>query len=118
MISLLLLHDQYCDVLLNQTGIIEVLAETTKEYDRGEKFLRYQHWNPTLTDYLPVSQTQPVVEHFVRQANGGWSYRVYRELTEHLTIQSIACTLHLAEVYDRIEFPMESTESVIAPRAA
>jgi hypothetical protein len=47
-------------------------------FDHGEKFLRDQHWNPTLTD---------------------------------------ACTLHLAEVYDRIEFPVEHSEPVIEPIA-
>jgi len=98
--------------------VIEVLPPSTEAFDRGEKFLRYQHWNPTFSDYLLVSQTQPVVEHFVRQTSGGWSYNVYRELTEHLTIQSIACTLYLAEVYDRIKFPMENSEPVIEPRAA
>lgn len=103
-------HDEHHDVLINPTAVIEVLSPSTEAFDRGEKFLRYQHWNPTLSDYLLVSQNQPVIEHFVRQASGGWSYHVYRERIESLTIQSIACTLHLAEVYDRIEFSAETPD--------
>src|SRR5262245_24970651 len=65
-------HDAYKDVILNPTAIVEVLSTSTEAFDRGEKFTRYQTWNPTLTDYLLVSQDQPQVEHFHRQADGSW----------------------------------------------
>ncbi len=103
-------HDEHRAVLLNPTVIIEVLSETTKDYDRGEKFERYRTWLPTLAEYVIVHQTQPRIEYFVCQTDGGWSYPVHRELIENLMIQSIACTLHLAEVYDRIEFSVENSE--------
>ncbi|MBK8315022.1 MAG: Uma2 family endonuclease [Acidobacteria bacterium] len=104
-------HDDHRDVLINPTVVIEVLSPATEAFDRGEKFLRYQTWNPTLTDYLLVSQARPVIEHFSRQQAGGWSYHVCQELSASLTIQSIGCTLSLAEVYDRIVFQTESSES-------
>src|SRR2546423_6692443 len=70
-------HDEHTDVVLNPTVIIEVLSESTESFDRGEKFKRYQLWNLTLTDYLLVAQTRPVIEHFIRQADGSWSYYLY-----------------------------------------
>ncbi|MDQ3010423.1 MAG: Uma2 family endonuclease [Acidobacteriota bacterium] len=103
-------HDEHQDVLINPAVVIEVLSPSTEAFDRGEKFLRYQSWNPTLTDYLLVSQPRPAIEHYQRQPQGGWSYHVYSQLTDSPTIQSIACTLRLAEVYDRIEFPVENIE--------
>jgi len=103
-------HDEHRDVILNPTVIIEVLSESTEAFDRGEKFLRYQTWNPTLTDYLLVSQTSPIIEHYVRQADGGWSYYIYQGLEQSLSITSIDCTLRLAEVYDRVVFPEEPAE--------
>lgn len=66
--------------------------------------MRYQIWNPTLTDYVLVSQARPVIEHFSRQQDGGWSYHVCQELNGSLTIKFIGCTLSLAEVYDRLDF--------------
>lgn len=103
-------HDDHRDVLVEPTVVIEVLSPSTEAFDRGEKFLRYQNWNPTLTDYLLVSQSQPLIEQFVRQAADGWSYYIYQELSASLTIQSIACTLRLVEVYDRLEFPADDAE--------
>lgn len=97
-------HDQYHDVLINPAMVIEVLSPATEAFDRGEKFLHYQTWNPTLTDYVLVSQARPVVEHYSRRQDGGWSYHVCQELNGSLTIHSIGCTLILAEVYDRLDF--------------
>ena len=97
-------HDTLADVVLNPKVIIEVLSESTEAFDRGGKFRRFQRWNPTLTDYLLVSQDQPLVEHFTRQPDGTWSYRLTMGLDSSVVITSISCTLKLAEVYERITF--------------
>jgi len=57
--------------LINPEAIFEVLSQTTESYDRGEKFASYRTL-PGLTDYVLLSQTKVLVEHFVRQADGGW----------------------------------------------
>jgi Uma2 family endonuclease len=96
-------HDQRRDVLVNPSVIIEVLSDSTEAFDRGAKFLRYQNWNPTLTDYLLISQARPVIDHFVRQG-GAWIYTIYQGLEQRVHITSVDCMLHLSEVYERIEF--------------
>ena len=103
-------HDQRKDVLVNPRLIIEVLSPTTADFDRGEKFQRYQTWNPTMTDYVLVSQDQPLVEHFVRLETGEWRYVRVNEMSGALYIASINCTLPLTEIYDRVSFPAD-TES-------
>jgi Uma2 family endonuclease len=100
-------HDTYTDVVLNPTAIVEVLSPSTEAFDRGEKFTRYQTWNPTLTDYVLVSQDQPQVEHYHREINGTWTYQRYTGLDAGVTIPSIECVLKLADVYDRIKFAVE-----------
>ena len=97
-------HDAHRDVVLNPTVLVEVLSPATEAFDRGEKFRRYQTWKPTLSDYLLVSQDRPQVEHYVRQADGTWSYRRHTGLDACVEITSISCTLRLAEVYDRVTF--------------
>ncbi len=57
-------------MLLNPTVIIEVLSPSTEGFDRGEKFQRYRHWLPTLTDYVLVAQHQPAG----RLRGWGWSW--------------------------------------------
>jgi Uma2 family endonuclease len=99
-------HDAHQDVLLNPTILIEVLSPSTEAFDRGEKFWRYRSYLPALTDYLVVSQNRPYIEHFSRQDNGQWVIAAsVGELAESLTIASIACTLRLSDVYDRVVFP-------------
>jgi Uma2 family endonuclease len=97
-------HDEHEDVVLNPTVIVEVLSPSTGAFDHGDKKNRYQTWNPTLTDYLLVAQDQPLVEHYHRQADRGWSFQTYTGLDASVTLASIQCTLRLADVYDRIRF--------------
>jgi hypothetical protein len=54
-----------------------------------------------------VSQDKPQIEHFSREADGGWSYRRYSGLESVVVIDSIGCTLRLADVYDRVDFGKE-----------
>lgn len=97
--------DAHKDVLLNPSAILEVLSPTTEAFDRGEKFTRFQTWNETLNDYVLVSQDRPQVEHFRRQADGGWSYHLYTGLDAVVPIENIRCTLNLVDVYRRVSFP-------------
>lgn len=103
-------YDEHRHVVTNPSVIIEVLSDSTEAFDRGEKFLRYQNWNPSLTDYILVSQGAPIVEHYGRQPDGSWSYHVYQGLEHNILIKSIGCTLRVAEVYDRVVFPVDLGE--------
>lgn len=104
-------HDEHRDVLLNPTIIMEVLSPATETFDRGEKWVRYQTWLPSLTDYLLVSQAKPLIEHYRRQPDRAWLYSLVSGLEGSVSLASIGCTLRLAAVYDRIVFPAEPLES-------
>ena len=95
---------EFRDVVLNPSVIIEVLSDSTEQFDRSEKFHRYQLWNPTLTDYILVSQDKPLIEHYIRQSDGSWKYLFYRGLDSEFAIESINSRLKLADVFYRIGF--------------
>ena len=97
-------HDKKKDIILNPKVIIEVLSDSTGNFDRGDKFTRLRMFNETLTDYLLVSQDKPQIEHFVRQEDNNWKIFTYIGLDKVCPIESIECELKLAEVYDRIKF--------------
>jgi Uma2 family endonuclease len=63
------------DVLRNPKVIVEVLSKSSETYDRGEKWAAYQRLG-SLTDYLLVAQGSAKVEHFRRDADGSWRYRL------------------------------------------
>jgi len=98
-------HDQHRDVLLNPRVIIEVLSSTTEAFDRGQKFLRYRTWLSSLTDYVLVSQNQPLIEPFSRREDREWGIvPPAGDLQGSIAIPSIGCVLPLAEVYDGVAF--------------
>jgi len=99
--------DEHSDIIMNPTAIVEVLSTSTEAFDRGEKFQRYRAWNAALQDYILVSQTKPLVEHFHRNPAGGWDMQEAIGLDAKVIIPSIACTLLMADIYDRITFPEE-----------
>jgi Uma2 family endonuclease len=101
--------DQHRDVLLNPTVVIEVLSPSTEAFDRGEKWVGYQTWLPQLSDYVLVSQTAPRIDHY-RRRGGDWIYTLADGLERSLRLDSIDCELLLADVYDRIVFPVESED--------
>ncbi len=97
-------HDEHKDIILNPKVIIEVLSESTELFDRNTKFIRYSKFNPTLTDYILVSQDKPMIEHFVRQDDESWKIYTYFGLKATSTIESIGCKLKLSDIYDRVKF--------------
>ena len=102
--------DNRTDTITNPIVIIEVLSESTEQFDRGEKFLRYGNWNPNLTDYMLVSQDKPLIEHYIRQTDGGWTLYRYSGSDADFTIETINCRFKLADIFDRVEFPPEIDE--------
>ena len=96
-------HDDRRDVILNPDLIIEVLSPSTEAFDRGAKFQAYQTLE-SLKEYVLVAQDKPVIEQFVRRADGKWDYAVFHGLEASLSLPSIECTLNLSAVYARVEF--------------
>ncbi len=103
-------HDEFRDVVLNPQVIIEVLSDSTETFDRSEKFHRYQLWNPTLTDYILVSQDKPLVENFIRQTDESWKYFIHEGMEKEFFIESINCQLKVKDIFHRIEFENQSAD--------
>jgi Uma2 family endonuclease len=68
-------HGEPADVLANPSIVVEVLSPSTEAYDRGGKWEAYQRI-PSLTDYVLVAQGTAILEHFAREADGAWRYRL------------------------------------------
>lgn len=93
--------DDHRDTLTNPTLIIEVLSESTKDYDRGGKFAHYRTL-ASLREYLLFDQAVAHAEHFARQPGDRWLLSETVSLADTLTLASIGADLKLAEVYDGV----------------
>jgi Uma2 family endonuclease len=94
--------DDRKDTLLNPLVIIEVLSESTRDYDRGRKFQHYRAL-PFLKEYLTIAQDEVHVEHWLRP-EGDWRLKEFSDLAQTACLDSIDCTLPLAEIYHKIDW--------------
>ena len=95
--------DEYRDILLNPTLIIEVLSPSTEADDRGKKFQRYREI-PSLQEYILTAQDNPRVERFARQHNNLWQLSEARGQDGVLNLRVIGCRLALSDVYEQVRF--------------
>jgi len=92
------------DTLLNPILVLEVLSPSTEAYDRGFKFAQYRMIE-SLQEYALVSQTEPRVEVFRRQPSGDWLFSKSVGLESAIRFDSVACSIPLAEIYNKLTFP-------------
>jgi len=91
------------DTIVNPVLIIEVLSESTQEYDRGLKFKAYQNI-PSLKEYILIDQYSCCVEHFFKDAAGGWLSEKYDKPEDTLKLRSVDAELSLRAIYHRVKF--------------
>ncbi len=100
--------DKAKDTLVNPTLIVEVLSETTKDYDRGEKFEHYRTV-PSFVEYVLIAQDRRHIENFIRQPDKRWLFSETNRMEDTVELSSIGCSLSLVEVYDKIGMSPEGT---------
>ena len=103
------------DTLLNPQLVVEVLSLKTEAFDRGQKFAHYRSI-PSLLEYVLVSQREPLVERFTRQADGSWNLVVFSGLDATVYFESVDAVVPLAEIYENVEFgPEPGAEGAATP---
>jgi len=98
-----ILADTHGDVLTNPVLIVEVLSDSTEDYDRGKKFHQYMRI-PSLQEYLTVSQTDKLIDQRIRQPDNSWLIRELVPASGNVPIQCLGVELDFADVYDKVEF--------------
>ena len=92
------------DMVLNPILIVEVLSDSTQDYDRGRKFEQYRSLS-SFKEYVLIAQDRCHIEHFVRQPDNRWLLAETNKIEDTLHLSSIDCTLALTEVYDKVALP-------------
>jgi Uma2 family endonuclease len=81
------------------TVIIEILSESTKDYDRGRKFKLYREI-PTLKEYILVDSDLIGVENFRLNTVNHWELEEYKSIDQNLLIASLNIAIPLREIYE------------------
>jgi len=95
------LADGRSDTVVNPVVIIEVLSESTRDYDRGTKFTACRNIQ-TLTDYILVDQDTAHIEYFSKETGGTWRLQEYFGTEAAVEIKSIQSMVSIKEIYERV----------------
>ncbi len=88
------------------TVIIEILSASTRNYDRGEKFMLYRAI-PTLKNYILVDSQSIHVEHFAINNEGLWQLKEHNNPDEEIVIETLNIKLMMYDVYERTKLFVE-----------
>ena len=92
------------NTLLNPVLIVEVLSKSTKDYDRGGKFVNYRSI-PSLWEYVMIEQDSVHVEQYQRQALGQWLLTEYTDRSSSIRLPPLGIELPIAEIYEGVLSP-------------
>ncbi len=96
-------EDAGLDTLINPTVLVEVLSESTADYDRGKKFEQYRAL-PSVQEVLFLAQDSIHAVHYRRQDDETWILQETRDPGGSLAMTSIEAELSVAEVYAKVRF--------------
>lgn len=92
------------ELLVNPQLIIEILSDSTAEFDRGYKFTYYKSIE-SFIEYILIAQDRPHVSQFVKQGENDWLNHEFNNLEDKFYVPSLDCELDLLELYQDVEFP-------------
>lgn len=84
--------------LINPILIVEVLSDTTADFDRSEKFAQYRKIS-SLREYVMISQNKALVDSYYRTKDGTWEIQTVAGLSGVVKLKSIDCEITMGDIY-------------------
>ena len=83
-----------------------MLSDSTKNYDRVEKFEFYRAI-PDFREYILVDQYRIHVGHFYLENKGKWIYSDYSDMNDVLKCHNIEFEISIKDIYNRVDSKQE-----------
>ncbi|MDP5337811.1 MAG: Uma2 family endonuclease [Nodularia sp. (in: cyanobacteria)] len=87
--------------ITNPLLIVEVLSNSTKNYDKTDKFKYYRSLTG-FQEYIMIDQYSFAVEQFVKQTEGQWLFKEYEGENAVLVMDALDFQIALSEIYHRV----------------
>lgn len=97
------LTDDKFDTATNPSVIIELLSQSTRNYDRIEKFSLYRDID-TLKEYILVDTQKIHIEKYIRNSDHTWQLFDHNSIQDTLTISSVNISIPIADIYVDLTF--------------
>ena len=91
------------DIITNPLLIVEVISPSPEANDRGSKFHDYRTI-PTFREYLLLRQDEALATLATRQSDDLWRMTDIHGLDQSIQLESIGCSITMADLYFNIEF--------------
>ncbi len=85
----------------NPVILIEVLSNSTKDYDLGRKFGYYRSLD-TLQEYILIEPEQATIMVYRRSNDKNWLLEIIENTTDILRLDSVAIELSVSEIYEGV----------------
>jgi Uma2 family endonuclease len=98
------------DTLMNPTIVFEIFSSENRPNSKIESFLEME----SVKDCLLIKENELHIEHYAKQTNKQWLYKVYNERSDVITLSSVNCKTSVAEVYTHVNFGLVGHRQVAA----
>lgn len=89
--------------ITNPQLIVEVLSQSTQNYDQGDKFMYYRSI-PEMQEYILIDQKQFHVMQHAKTAEGKWLLSEYEGENAALVLNAIKFQITLQDLYEGVDF--------------
>ncbi len=90
-------------IIDNPSLIVEVLSDSTEDYDRSKKF-RFYRALPSFNEYLLIRQEKPFVEYYAKVAEHKWLLTEVEGVSSSVRLKHLGITIPLAKIYANVSF--------------
>lgn len=91
------------DLITNPLVIIEVLSDSTEEFDKNKKFELYKKLD-SFSEYIIISQDSYHVQQRFNSKVEGWDSSSLSNIEDMLVLKSIGISVALQDIYYDVEF--------------
>jgi Uma2 family endonuclease len=95
------------DTITNPLIIAEVLSNSTKSYDKDDKFAAYRTIQ-TFQEYILIDQYKVHIEQYFKTDKKRWIFVEYDDFNETISLNSINFEIAIADIYDKVNFKQET----------
>jgi Uma2 family endonuclease len=90
----------------NPLIIVEVLSQSTRDYDRTDKFEFYRSI-PEFKEYILIDQDRFYATQYFKQGDGKWIFNDYKGAESVLKLASDEFEIYFQDLYARVDFELD-----------
>jgi Uma2 family endonuclease len=100
------------DTITNPLIMTEVLSNSTKSYDKDDKFAAYRTI-PSFQEYILIDQYKVHIEQYFKTDKKRWTFTEYDDLNEIIVLNAInfgqtQFEIAIADIYDKVNFQQDA----------